>query len=352
MPANPFFNPAQLTGLVFMDESNRRQVDTDLNNFGPRLGASWNVTPRTVVRSAYGVFYMPSHVQAAGHSGSAGMMGFNSQSNMIVSLDNRIPLRTIDNPFPDGFNLPPGNALGAATFMGLNIGGGNGGVFTSNETPRMQQWNVNVQRELPGNFIAEVAYLGSKGTNLLIGESGLAFAQVDPSFLALGTALQDQVPNPFFGIITNPSSPLRFETVSRNGCCGRFRSTTRQRVPVPGAKSIYHAFTGRIDKRFSGGLSVLTSYTFGQLRDDASTTVGFLGQAGTQQNAYDRASDWSIGSQDIRTASSPASSTTCRLAPAVGWSRLERAVNMVLGGWQVNGILTFQSGVRSSSRRP
>ena len=61
------------------------------------------------------------------------MMGFNSQSNMIVSLDNRIPLRTIDNPFPDGFNLPPGNALGAATFMGLNIGGGNGGVFTSNE---------------------------------------------------------------------------------------------------------------------------------------------------------------------------------------------------------------------------
>ena len=119
VPANPFFNPSQLTGgLVFMDENNRRQVDTDLNNFGPRIGASWNVTPRTVVRSAYGIFYMPSHVQAAGHSGSAGMMGFNSQSNMIVSLDNRIPLRSIDNPFPDGFNLPPGNAQGAATFIG------------------------------------------------------------------------------------------------------------------------------------------------------------------------------------------------------------------------------------------
>ena len=113
VPANPFFNPSQLAGaLVFMDENNRRQVDTDLNNFGPRIGASWNVTPKTVVRSAYGVFYMPSHVQAAGHSGSAGMMGFNSQSNMIVSLDGRVPLRTIDNPFPDGFNLPPGNAAG------------------------------------------------------------------------------------------------------------------------------------------------------------------------------------------------------------------------------------------------
>ena len=83
-----------------------------------------------MVRSAYGIFYMPSHVQAAGHSGSAGMMGFNSQSNMIVSLDNRMPLRAIDNPFPDGFNLPPGNALGAATFIGP-------------EHRRRQRWRVH-----------------------------------------------------------------------------------------------------------------------------------------------------------------------------------------------------------------
>ena len=203
--------------------------------------------------------------------------------------------------------------------MGLNIGGGNGGVFTSNQTPRMQQWNVNVQRELPGNFVAEVAYLGSKGTNLLIGESGLAFAQVDPSFLSLGTTLQDQVPNPFYGIITNPSSPLRFETVSRNRLMRPFPQYDGvSAFRVPGAKSIYHAFTGRLDKRFSGGLSLLAAYTFGQLIDDASTTVGFLGQAGTQQNAYDRASDRSISSQDIRHRFVPASSTICRSAPAAG----------------------------------
>jgi hypothetical protein len=348
VPANPFFNPSQLAGaLVFMDENNRRQVDTDLNNFGPRIGASWNVTPKTVVRSAYGVFYMPSHVQAAGHSGSAGMMGFNSQSNMIVSLDGRVPLRTVDNPFPDGFNLPPGNAEGAATFMGLNIGGGNGGVFTSNQTPRMQQWNVNVQRELPGNFIAEVAYLGSKGTNLLIGESGLAFAQVDPSYLSLGTGLQDQVPNPFFGIITNPSSPLRFETVQRARLLRPFPQYDGvSAFRVPGSKSIYHAFTGRLDKRFSGGLSLLTAYTFGQLRDDASTTVGFLGQAGTQQNAYDRASDWSIGSQDIRHRFVASFVYDLPFGHdrrfGNSWNGV---VNAVLGGWQVNGILTFQSGI-------
>ena len=66
-----------------------------------------------MVRGGYGIFYMPSHVQAAGHSGSSGMIGYNTQSDMIVSIDsNRTPLRYIDNPFPDGFNLPPGNAAG------------------------------------------------------------------------------------------------------------------------------------------------------------------------------------------------------------------------------------------------
>ena len=349
VPANPFFNPADLRGeLVFVDENNRRQVATDRNNFGPRIGVSYTLSDKTVVRSAYGLYFMPSHVQAAGHSGSGGMMGFNSQSNMIVSLDsNRTPFRTIDNPFPEGFNLPPGNSQGAATFIGLNIGGGNGGVFTTNATPYVQQWNFNVQRELPGNFIAEVAYLGSKGTKLLIGESGLAFGQVDPSFLGLGTALQDQVPNPFFGIITNPSSPLSFATVQRARLLRPFPQYDGvSAFRVPGAESIYHAMTLRLDKRFSGGLSLLSSYTWGKLIDDASTTVGFLGQAGAQQNAYDRASDRSISSQDIkhRFVTSFVYDLPFGQGRSIGnsWTG---PLNWVLGGWQVNGIVTFQSGL-------
>jgi Carboxypeptidase regulatory-like domain len=348
VPANPFFNPADLRGaVVFVDDNHRRQVSTDLNNFGPRIGVAYAATTKTVIRSAFGVYFMPSHMQAAGHSGSAGMMGFNSQSNMIVSLDGRISLRTLDSPFPDGFNLPPGNAEGAATFLGLNIGGGNGGVFTTNDTPSVKQWNFNVQRDLPGNFVAELAYIGSKGSNLLIGESGLAFAQVDPSFLSLRTALQDQVPNPFFGIITNPSSPLRFETVSRSRLLRPYPQYDGvSAFRVPGAESIYHAMTLRLDKRFSNGISLLSSYTWGKLIDDASTTVGFLGQAGTQQNAYDRKSDRSISSQDIkhRFVTSFVYDLPFGRNRRFGsdWSG---PLNWVLGGWQVNGIATFQSGI-------
>jgi hypothetical protein len=343
---NPFFNPADLRGaLVFANDAHRRQVPTDLNNFGPRLGIAYKLTEKTAIRSAYGLYYMPSHVQAAGHSGSGGMMGFNSQSNMIVSLDGRTPLRTIDNPFPDGFNLPPGNSLGAATFLGLNIGGGNGGVFTTNATPYVQQWNVNIQRQLPGRVIAEVAYLGSRGTKLLVGESGLSLSQVDPAYFALGTALQDQVPNPFFGIITNPSSPLRFETVQRARLLRPFPQYDGvSAFRVPGAKSIYHAMTLRLDKRYANGLSLLSAYTWGKLIDDASTTVGFLGQAGAQQNAYDRAADRSISSQDIsyRFVTSVVYDLPFgRTVSGGGWNAFATWLRQ---GWQVNAIATFQSG--------
>ena len=315
---------------------------------GPRIGFAYNATEKTVIRGAYGIYYMPSHMQAAGHSGSAGMTGFNSQSNMIVSIDsNRTPRNFIDNPFPDGFNLPTGNTLGASTFLGLGIGGGNGGVFTDNGTPYVQQWNLNVQRELPGKIISEVAYIGSKGTRLLIGESGLVLSQLPASFLSMVTALQDQVPNPFFGVITNPSSPLRFATVARNRLLRPFPQYDGvSGFRVPGADSIYNAMTLRVDKRFSGGVSLLGSYTWSKLIDSASTTVGFLGQAGTEQDAYNHKGDRSLSSQDIdqRFVTAFVYDLPFGKGRRFG-NNWHPAANWALGGWQFNGIATFQSGL-------
>jgi len=345
VPANPFFDPRNLTGAIdFVTPDHRRQTPTDLKHFGPRVGFAYSLTDKTVVRSAYGIYYLASAMQAAGHTGSAGMVGYRTTSSMIVSLDGRTPIASLDNPFPNGYNLPTGSSLGSSTFLGLGIGEG---VFIDYRSPYMQQWNVNVQRELPGRIVFEAAYIGSKGTRLLAGESGVPLSQLPESFLSLGTQLQDQVPNPFFGIITNPSSPLRFETVARGRLLRpypQYNGVNAFRVPY--GSSIYHGATFRADKRFSNGLSFLTGYTWNRLIDDVSTTVGFLGQASTRQNAYDLKAERAIGSQDIRHRL--VSSFVYELPFGSGkrfGQHWNAAANRVLGGWQINGIVTFQSGL-------
>jgi hypothetical protein len=348
VPSNLYFDPAQLRGaMIFATPDNRRQTPTGLKNFGPRVGLAYNIADKTVIRSAYGIYYAPSALQAAGNTGSAGMQGFTSTSSMIVSNDGRIPIGSFDNPFPNGFNLPTGNTLGASTFLGLGIGGGDGGLFPDYRNPYIQQWNLNVQRELPGHVVAEIAYLGSKGTRLIDGENGIVLNQLPPSFLSLGAHLQDTVDNPFFGIITNPSSALRSQKVALGRLLRpypQYDSVTAFRVPH--ASSIYHAMTLKVDKRFSHGISFLGAYTWGKLIDNDSTAVSFLGQTGNKQNAYDPASDRSISSLDIahRFVASFVYDLPLGRGRAFG-ANLNGPVNWMVGGWQFNGIVTFQSGL-------
>jgi carboxypeptidase family protein/TonB-dependent receptor-like protein len=345
VPANPFFDPASLKGAItFVTPEGRRQTPTDRNNWGPRVGFAYNVAEKTVVRAAYGIYYSPSGMQAAGHTGTAGMIGFRTASSMIVSLDGRTPIAFLDNPFPNGFNLPPGTSLGAATNLGLGLGES---VIIDSASPYIQQWNLNVQRELPGDIVFEAAYIGSKGTRLLAGESGITQSQLSPSFLSLGTQLQNQVTNPFFGIITNPSSPLRNQTVARGQLLRPFPQYNGiNAFRVPFGFSIYHGGTLKADKRFSNGMSFLVAYTWSKLIDDVSTTVGFLGQASARQNVFDRAAERAIGSQDIahRFVSSYVYDLPFGKGKKFG-SDWRGAAGWLLGGWQFNGITTFQSGV-------
>ncbi len=345
VPANPFFDGSKLVGAMnFTTSDNRRQAPTDKNNWGPRLGLAYRLNNKTVIRSAYGIYYAPSALQAAGHTGTAGMDGFSSTTPFVTSLDGRIPTTFIDNPFPNGFNFPTGRSLGASTFLGQGI---SASLFLDDASPYMQQWNLNAQRELPAGILFEAAYIGSKGTRLIDGESGgVTLNQLHPSFMSQGTSLQTLVANPFVGLIPYPTSTLSNAQVQRGQLLRPYpQYTGLGSFRKPQGNSIYHALTLRADKRFSNGLSLLVAYTKGKLIDDVSQTVTFLGPAGNKQDAYNRRAERSISTQDV--AQRLVFSYVYELPFGKGRKLFGSApsfVNHIIGGWQINGITTFQSG--------
>jgi hypothetical protein len=189
-------------GLVFRDENNRNLFDTDWNNLEPRVGFAFQATPNTVIRSGYGVFFMPLQIITWDSQ-----VGSSTNSPWVTSLDNGLtPNNTLSNPFPQGFNLPTGKANPL-----VNIGADMQGFFAHERLGYMQQWDFSVQRQLRQDLMIEAAYWGSKGTGLQWPSWQLN--QLPNQYMSLGNALNQQAPNPFFGIIK--TGLLAQPTISR-----------------------------------------------------------------------------------------------------------------------------------------
>lgn len=339
--------PNLVGAMKFTSADNRRQTPTDLNNWGPRFGFAYQINQKTVFRGAYAVLYSASVLQASGTSGSSGTQGFQSSTGANISFDGGVtPVATFRNPFPSGFNLPEGPAGGAGTQLGLGIGDS---FFNDYVNPIVQQWNGNLQRDFGKGFLVEVGYLGSKGNHLIDGESNVTFNQLPASYFALGNQLlgSNTVANPFLGLITNPTSSLSQPRVAYNQLLRPFpQYTSVNAFRKPQANSLYHSFTASVSKRYSHGLNLQVSYTNGKLIDDASQVVTFLGAAGQKQDFYNRAAERSISTQDV----SQRFVMSANYELPFGRNRTflnaaPRALDLVLGGWQVNGIVTFQTSV-------
>jgi hypothetical protein len=326
----------------------RSQGPTQWKDFGPRVGFAWNVTPKTVVRSGFGIAFAPSALQAAGTSGASGMQGFNTSTTLNSSFDaGRTIAATLSNPFPAGFNLPKGTTNGASTDIGNGIGES---YFSSYRNSYSVQWNFNVQRELPGEMTVEVGYLGNRGLFLVDGDPGQNFAQLSPSFDVLGNQLIATVANPFYGLITSataPGSALTNPTVTANQLLRpypQYNGVQSFRKAV--ATSMYHGLTVRLNKRFSNGLTFLVSFTGAKTMDDSAAAVTYLGPvSSTREDQYNRRLEWSVSPQDV--SRSLVSSFVYDLPFGKGKkfaSNAPRGVNLLISGWQTNGIITWQTG--------
>ncbi len=321
-------------GLQFrgVNGASRQRYKTDANNIGPRIGLAYSVNPKTVVRGGFGVFYTPGLVRLF----NGGNPGFSVTSPFVASIDGVNPVGSLATPFPGGLQPLAGSSQGAATLVGTGIAALN----YDTPLPYSLQWNFGVQKELPGSMAVNLSYAGNKGVKLPV---NVGLNALNPSFfgqpgdLNRVAQLNALVNNPFFGVITT-AGPLAARQVQQNQLLRAYPHFTGFGVNfMGGGNSTYHAFQASAQKRMSHGLLATLSYTFSKnLGDVNMLTTSFFdaGQNPGYQNEFNRGIDRSVLGSDFPHRLVMSGVYDLPFAKGHRW----------LGGWQVNGIYTYQSG--------
>src|SRR6266542_2704539 len=291
------------TGLKFTPATSRfgkSLVKPDKNNFAPRLGLVYQLNTHTVVRAGYGRFYMLFE-----RAGSEDQLALNLPylvNNVVTAgttsqTANNIRLQT-------GFNLSLDPSAVNPTLVRLRA------VNPEAVDPLMDQWNLGIQRQLPGNMVATLDYVGTKGTHLYTLRN-----LNQPAFNANGTP-QTAFPYPGLG-------PIEFRD--------------------NGGNSNYHGGELTLEKRFSQGLSFRGAYTYSKSIDESQEHLAAGGTGSFTQNSYNRRERRGPSDFDIR--HHLALSYIYELPFGQGHSHLsDGALSYLLGGWRISGTGGFRTG--------
>jgi hypothetical protein len=333
-------------GLVYASPSERYGMNTDTRELAPRIGLAYRVTPHTVLRAGYGIFYNPS---SSAPSNPINLAGYNRITNWLSSYqgDDATPWGRLSDPWPGtGPAMPTGNTLGALTDVGATPVGN---VRTWNQPSYAQTWSLGFEQELAGDLLVDVNYVGTKGTHLYFGEDPLdnmppSIEKATPAQL---TALRTFVPNPFYGIITDPSSALSAPTVGASQLSLPFPQFAGvDALMQPWGNSVYDAFQLRIQKNLSHGLQFLANYTISKTISDADVGgAGWLGGVASLVDPNNRKLERSVAEYDIPQVLNFSYVWQLPVGHGKRWGATwSPALNAVLGGWQTNGMWRFDNG--------
>lgn len=324
--------PGLQGGLIFVGTPghSRHQFNMDTNNLAPRLGFSYAATPRTVVHGAGGIVYGPS-TQAA--VGTTGQYGFNSTTtwSSTVGNDGITPSNNLDNPFPSGYVQPTGSSLGLLTAVGGPIQV----PIRNTPTGYSIQYHLDVQQSLSQETTFDIAYVGSRSLKQTqSGAGGIDYDQLPTSDLSYGSSLADKVPNPYYGQIN--VSPFNSPTIARSQMLRKYSQFTNvQPLYMSGGRTQYDALQTRMNRRMGHGLQLQISYVWSKSYDNGTN----------HQDSFNPMKDWAVSSGDVRNRF--IASYIYQLPVGRGrllGSNIPAWEDAVIGGWQVNGITTLQSG--------
>ncbi len=321
-------------GFVGVNGIGRRLQNPQYANFDPRLGFAEQLNKKTVVRGGFGIFHQPSYPLLS----SAVSQGFSAVTTSTATINGALPLYNMDNPFPSGLVQPSGSNLGLATNAGTAISG----------LPRKQNisysevWSFDVQRQLPFNNVLTIGYVGNRGLHLY---APLNYNQLPDASLSRGSALNAQVANPFYGVISNAASALSHSTVAAYQLLlPHPQFTTVNSIYSSGAASNYNALQATLEHRFSDGLSLLFNYTHSKSMDDTGNQLDFVQALGAYQDNYCPSCDWSVSAQDLRDVLRLA--VQYQLPFGRGKAYLQHGpLAYALGNWSLGGFFTYDNGL-------
>lgn len=329
-------------GLVNSPDNPSRNNNTLGNLWGPRIGAAWRITNKTVLRAGYGIFYLPNDVEWNRAPNNDPVNSFTNPFN--GTLDGSVtPNDTLRNPFPNGLLPAPGRSPNVQQLL---YGQGLSSTIYDSRFAYAQQWNFDVERELPGGMALSVAYAGSKGTHLPGADQNLD--QLPNQFMALGASRLNQlVPNPFYGQVLLGS--LAQPMVTYGQLLRPYPQYTSFNMKNPtNRNSIYHSGQVKLEKRFARGGTILGSYTWSKLISDTDTITGWLepgGGVGGAQDNYNLRLERSLALYDTphRAVISYIVDLPFGKGQPIGHD-VRGVADKLISGWGINGVTTFQSG--------
>lgn len=306
-------------GLLFVNDKNRTGFKTDYNNIQPRAGAAFRFNNKTVMRGGFGIFYLPTF-------DNPGTQGFSVSTPYTASNDgNATPANSLSNPFPGGLIQPIGSSKGLASLLGTTITFGD----PSRVIPKNLQFSLGFQRQLPGNIVADVSYVGSRTREIGVSQNLNATAVSD---LGLGSALNSSVANPFQGLL--PGTTLNNATITRQQLLlpyPQYTGITRNNVSI--GHTWYNSMQVSLERRFSAGLFFLASYTLSKNM-----------QAITYLNAQDVPAGEAGLARQLTATDVPHNVRISGGYELPFFRKSNGILRGALGGWQINTVFNWTSG--------
>jgi hypothetical protein len=310
---NAKLTPALAKLIPVSATASRGMVPADVDNFAPRVGFAYKFNDRVVLRSSYGIFY--AGYESGGWSNPS--PGFNPPFSQAQSFQMPCAASTANltneqencsipsfSHFSNGFPLDSLSNPSLPQLFGLD---------PSFRSPYMQQWQLSTQYELPFDTVLEIAYSGSKGTRLY---SFYNANQANPS--------------------KNPNAP----TAPRRPIPAIDNAIFQLR---PDGNSEYNGLQVRAEHRFSHGLSLLMTYTYGHSLDNSSSVN--LQSRNFSDFRWSAHPEWEHGNSDFDVRHRFVLSYVYELPFGPGKRFATSGLgSQVFGGWELSGIASLTSG--------